>query len=370
MFSSATSLEGDPENDISFPESLSSCDSYYSVSQPLSCLLDSAFSSFTKNFNAVHINAQSIPAHFPDFLSSFDCRNIHAVLVSETFFKPCLPSTSYSLPGFHLIRNDRTGKGGGGVAIYLRSHIPFTILDKSPTAYSESAEHLFVEVLFGHLKLLLGVFYCPSLHFNYFEKFETLLEQFSTSADHTIIMGDFNTCLIKDDHRARKLKNIVSGCNLTILPTNATHFFPNCTPSLLDLMIVSSPDFVDYHGQLPAEAFSYHDLVFTSYRIRPPKAKPTVVMRRSFRNYNNLLFMSDLNKINWTSVFNAETMQDKLDIFNSLLTELFDVHAPLRPVKLKHLPAPWLTPEIKALMSKRNTAKNKYKLRPTEENLT
>ncbi|WP_337233217.1 hypothetical protein, partial [Vibrio cholerae] len=75
------------------------------------------FSAYPKCFNVIHINAQSIPAHYPELLTTFDSKHIHAILVSESWLQPVLPSTSYSLPGFQLIRNDRTGKGGGGVAI-------------------------------------------------------------------------------------------------------------------------------------------------------------------------------------------------------------------------------------------------------------
>lgn len=349
--------------------STASDDSFHSVPEPLNSFLVSKFNPFPKNFNVVHINAQSIPAHYPDFLDSFDVKNIHALLVSETFFKPCLPSTAYALPGFHLIRNDRTEKGGGGVAIYLRSHIPFSILDKSPSIYSNSAEHILLEVLFGTIKVLLGVFYSPNLHINYFDSFEALLEKYVPGADHTIIMGDFNTCLIKNDSRARRLNTIINSSNLDILPTYATHLFPGCAPSLLDLMIVSSTEHVAICGQISAEAFSYHDLVYLSYKIRPPKVKPTVVMRRSFNNMDNEKFMRDLNNIDWNCIFSALTVNDKLNIFNSLLIELFDIHAPLRPVKIKHLPAPWLTQEIKLLMAKRNTAKSKYKKNPTNVNL-
>ena len=182
-------------------------------------------------------------------------------------------------------------------------------------------------------------------------------------------MGDFNTCLIKDDWRASRLENIIKSANLNLLPTNATHFFPNTTPSQLDLMIVSSNERVATYGQLCAEAFSYHDLIYMAYKIRTPKIKPTIIMRRSFKNFNNEAFLQDLNKIDWESVLNAPTVNEKNIIFNSLLIELFDVYAPLRPIKLKHLPAPWLTEDIKTLMAKRNSAKSKYKRNPTEENL-
>ena len=365
------SFESDDGN-LFYPcTSNSSGDSFQSSSIPLNSFLESTFSPFPKNLNIIHINAQSIPAHYPDLLSTFETKDIHAVLVSETFLKPCLPSTSYALPGFHLIRNDRIGKGGGGVAIYLRSHIPFNIVTKSPAVYSESAEYLFIELLFGSLKLLLGVFYSPSMRIDYFSNFETLLENHMPHSDHTIIMGDFNTCLIKNDSRSKRLVDIIKSSNLNTLNfKNATHFFPGCLPSLLDLSLVSSLDYVSAHGQLSAEAFSYHDLLYLSYKIRPPKVKPTIVMRRSFKNFKNDNFMSDLKLIDWDAVLNADTIDDKVNIFNSILIDLFDKHAPLRPIKLKHLPAPWLTTDIRTAMAKRNRAKSKYKLSPTAENLS
>lgn len=64
-----------------------------------------------------HINVQSIPAYFPDMLADFDCKDIHTILISESWLKPCLPCTSYFCQALHLIRGDRTVGGSGGIAI-------------------------------------------------------------------------------------------------------------------------------------------------------------------------------------------------------------------------------------------------------------
>lgn len=368
MLQTIHSDASDDSSDFLSASSLSDC-SFHSASQTLDIQLENSFSSFPKNFNVVHINAQSIPAHYGDLVDTFaHNRNISAILVSETFLKTCLPSTSYSLPGFHLIRNDRAGKGGGGVAIYLKSNLPFNIIDKSPSQYTESSEHLFIEVLLGHLKILLGVFYSPNLHVDYFSRLESLLENLVPTTDHTIIMGDFNTCLLKGDSRSSRLCSIVDSINLNVLPSSSTHHFPGCQPSLLDLAIVSSTDLVSSHGQFSAEAFSYHDLIFLSYKVRCPKPKPRVIMKRNFKNFDKEEFMHDLNNIDWNIVFDAPTVDEKMDIFNFALVQIYDKHAPLRPVRLKHLPAPWLTADIKALMAKRNAAKVRYRNDPTEAN--
>ncbi|XP_026326830.1 uncharacterized protein LOC113235366 [Hyposmocoma kahamanoa] len=139
-------------------------------------------------------------------------------------------------------------------------------------------------------------------------------------------MGDFNTCLIKHDSRSTQLRSIVDSTNLSILPSSSTHHFSGCQPSLLDPIIVSSTDHISVHGQFPAEAFSYHDLVYLSYRIRCPKPKPRVVMQRNFKNFEESSFMRDLGGIDWDAVLRAQTIDLKMEIFNSMLIQIYDIH--------------------------------------------
>ncbi|CAH0397388.1 unnamed protein product [Chilo suppressalis] len=62
----------------------------------------------TETLNVCHINAQSIPCHYTELLNTFTPSSvIHAILISESWLKPCLSSVSVDLPGYTLIRNDR-----------------------------------------------------------------------------------------------------------------------------------------------------------------------------------------------------------------------------------------------------------------------
>ena len=107
-------------------------DSFCSVTDTLGDLLRIKFSqNVDRLLNVCHVNAQSIPSHYNELYDTFTNNNVHAVLISETWLKPELLSTAYSLPGFILLRNDRIGKRGGGVAIYLRADLPYKILSTS-----------------------------------------------------------------------------------------------------------------------------------------------------------------------------------------------------------------------------------------------
>ncbi|XP_052756195.1 uncharacterized protein LOC128201897 [Galleria mellonella] len=342
----------------------------HDVSISLYAQLTNLMSSNCKNnLNIVHINAQSVPAHYDDLLSAFDSKIVDAVLISESFLKPPLLSTQFSLPGFRLIRNDRVGAGGGGVAIYLRMDISYKIIEQSPSIYSQSAEYLFIEINCHYSKLVLGVYYSPSCHIDYFSSFESNLENLSTLYDHTIILGDFNTCLIKDDHRSHKLRSIISSVNLHLLPLSATHHAPHSSPSLLDLIIVTNPDNVDTFGQTPSP-FSYHDLIFVSYKLRMPKRHSKFLFLRNFKGIDLNLLSSDARKIDWSPVLDCPDIDGKVAALNSILIHLYDVHAPLRRIRVKHLPAPWLDETIKTFMAKRDRAKRKYRRSPTEYQLS
>ncbi|KAL0880705.1 hypothetical protein ABMA27_001921 [Loxostege sticticalis] len=370
MDSSGTnSADSQSDHFLSFSsESSDEDDSFHSSSLPLRDVLNSVFSDVPKNLNIIHINAQSIPAHYPDMLTAFDNQNIHAILVSETWLKPCLPSTSYSIPGFQLVRNDRVVRTGGGIAIYIRSHIPFHIVDISPpTSSSDLAQHLFIELTLSHTKILLGVFYSPSIRADYFSALEKTLEDITPLYDHLVLMGDFNTCLLKNDTRACHLRSLVDACNLHILPLKA-HYFPNSTPSLLDLMIVSSSENIAQHGQCSADAFSYHDLVYLSYKVRPPKPKMKLLLQRNFGGMNIDELRQDAADTDWSMIDHVGCIDEKVALFNTLLINLIDKHAPIRPVKIKHSPAPWLTDDLKTLRNKKNSAKSKFKMNPSDHN--
>ncbi|CAG9134498.1 unnamed protein product [Plutella xylostella] len=77
----------------------------------------------------------------------------------------------------------------------------------------------------------------------------------------------------------------------------------------------------------------------------------------------------DAKAIDWAQLNDIDDIDERVTMFNSLLTNLFNKHAPLRPVRVKQLPAPWLTDKIKGFMTKRDHAKYRYKKQPTEENL-
>ena len=64
---------------------------------------------------------------------------------------------------------------------------------------------------------------------------------------------------------------------------------------------------------------------------------------------------ADFQKLPFSTVYAMEDPEDKLDIFNNLVTECIDRHAPLKRIKCTRPPAPWLKSlDIQQLISERN----------------
>lgn len=58
----------------------------------------------------------------------------------------------------------------------------------------------------------------------------------------------------------------------------------------------------------------------------------------------------DAQSTEWSAITELSSIDDKVEMFNSLITRLYDVHAAVKLIKLKHLPAPWLTEDLKLFL--------------------
>ncbi|XP_063825284.1 uncharacterized protein LOC135074832 [Ostrinia nubilalis] len=230
----------------------------------------------------------------------------------------------------------------------------------SPSPYSATGEFIFIEVNVKGIKAVLGVVYCPP-GVDYLPKLESALEPISADYIHHLIMGDFNTNLLVNSSSSTKLTSLVTSLNLSILPLQATHHNIDSPDTLLDLVITSAPDSIIAHGQCPAPGFSRHDLVYASYRLHTSKQKLETVLMRSMSKVDADAIRRDAASLDWDQVVSATTIDDKVAVFNSNLLTLYDVHAPLRLVKLKRPPAPWISKGVRMAMTRRDRAFHNYK---------
>ncbi len=245
--------------------------------------------------------------------------------VSESWLKPSILSSEVSLSGYTLLRNDRLNKVGGGVAAYIREELKPIIIYTSPSEYSAKPEFLFIEVsLFASGCLLLGVCY-RSPKVGHLADFENALLRIMPGYSRVLLMGDFNTDLIKDKQRYdyRLLTTMFETCNLTILPLEPTHHTAE-TDTLIDLMVVSDPQDIVHHGQLPIPSVFKHDLIYCVFSVKIPKVSSKFIKYRDFRNLNEVAFMTDVLNSPWHGIEALQNVNDMVDGFNRIILSLYD----------------------------------------------
>ena len=89
-----------------------------------------------------------------------------------------------SLRNYHLIRKDRQGRAGGGVAIYVHDTLPYLVVN-----LNSSLEVVACKVKFNNTHLAICSIYCPNdVRLNH-DELDSLEHQLPHSK--IIVLGDF-----------------------------------------------------------------------------------------------------------------------------------------------------------------------------------
>src|SRR5699024_7433734 len=132
----------------------------------------------------------------------------------------------------------------------------------------------------------------------------------------------------------------------------------------LDLMISSNKDIVSEVSVDHSINLSDHALVKCTLNVILTKPKPILHTFRDFKYFNHDFFYHDLHNIPFDNIYYLHDINQKIELFKKYILNIFDIHAPLRTVRISKNKAPWLTP---ADMRLRNKALSRYKANKSHE---
>lgn len=317
------------------------------------------------NLNICHLNARSIPQHIDEISNILTRSKMHICAVSESFLKPNSPGSSFRVPGFKVVRNDRCQGRGGGVLLYLPEYLKHEIVAQSE--HGSNIEYLFVKICFSNIKILVGVCYNPPPSNNKIQSLSDLLQDLSSRFHHVVLLGDFNINLLSNANEVKRLKAIAKTCSLEFLklqPTCHSPISPNST--LIDHILVKNPQFVVKFGQRPVSGISEHDLIFLSYRIRVPKLNITAKYIKNFKAVNQSLLLHQAHSLNWNGIYGMACVDGKLEALMDNILFLLETCVPSKRVLQGPKSAPWYNNSIKMAEVDRDRAYNLW-LRTRDE---
>ena len=166
---------------------------------------------------------------FLGYLSNCE-HDFDIIILTETWAK----DETYTLchiPGYNSTHNLRENRRGGGVSIFVKESIDFSVIEAINTTsdFMEAVAITFQCELTGRRTNVLGIYRPPSGDAELFtESLSDIMNHHNMSANETIIAGDFNICLL-NEHSAitRNFLNMMSGCFFRPVITRPTRFQDN-----------------------------------------------------------------------------------------------------------------------------------------------
>lgn len=171
---------------------------------------------YSNRLSILHLNARSIltSERFESLVAFLHLTGIRwdIVCVSETWLDDETSKFRY-LDGYDAFFENRTGKTGGGVAVYIRSDC-ITSCNQLSLKSPAGTETVFVQCILPSTVLIVGQVYrppnaCPN---TFMEEMSDILDMTTSSSSSTIIAGDFNFDLnnIDCDTNASAFFNLLS----------------------------------------------------------------------------------------------------------------------------------------------------------------
>lgn len=90
-----------------------------------------------QTLRTAHINIRSLSSSFAIFKEFVLGEGFDVVGVTETWLTKKIKSKDVEIPGYRFVRQDRVSRGGG-VGIYIRGSIKFSVIDNEFTKDCQS----------------------------------------------------------------------------------------------------------------------------------------------------------------------------------------------------------------------------------------
>ena len=182
------------------------------------------------------------------------------------------------------------------------------------------------------------------------------------SNDIVFCLGDLNINFLNtDSYEYTYLNSLLELFNLTQIVSKPTRVTPSSS-TLLDLIMINEQKIVIYSGVISLPQFSDHHLVYCVIDLPIQKKNtPDVILTRDIKNINLIEFENHASNIDWNYVCALDNIDNKVAFLENKITQLFNVHAPLRKVRITKKYNPWITTNVKLMMRIRDRALSDYR---------
>lgn len=168
----------------------------------------------------------------------------------------------------------------------------------------------------------------------------------------------FRRSLNMNSANAKKFISFINILNINQVVDSPTHFTEHsktligviCTDARVQAV---STDIIG--NKLTKHVLVSYDLNFKKIVILPLRYNC-----RPLRSIDIEQFNCDLHKLPLAYMYTCENVNDMVTYFTELIKSIFDIHAPLKSIVIKHRSPPWITDIVKIMCRLKNVAHKRY----------
>ena len=297
-----------------------------------------------KTISVVHLNTQAICSTFDEFTCMLNTQKFDIMTLSETWLKDNPHLLDYvKLDGYEVKFRNREHTRGGGVDLYIRSDIKYKLRNGIVNANTD-IEHLWLEVALRNKNsnLLLGIFYQPNFDnlakSIWLDKFDDILTYACSRWNNSIVIsGDMNYDLSKPDELIQKrYLSILWSHNL-----NQHVKKPTRKSAILDHIITNSIAKDKNVNVIPCPEVSDNDAPYITLSTKFAPFEPHYKIIRDMKNFRQQDFIDSFATLPFELVYAFNDSNDMISVFNELISNHINEHAPLKTIRVTRPAAPW-----------------------------
>lgn len=312
------------------------------------------------------MNIQSILPHIPDICVNIKCYNPALILLSESRTTPDIDDFELILSNYTAVRCDSSSRHTGGVLLYIRDDILFSV--HREYVLEGQLWCKIIKVKYLGFDWQIGCLY-RSPNFStatFLDKLENICEDVFCNSDNirSILVGDFNLNYLSNEFYTKKIKDLFNIYGITQNVKRSTRC-TNTSNTLIDF-VLSNFDNINTCVHDEPKISDHSTISVNITNILGTMKVATRSSNDQFFKVIRSLTENNLHSIN-LSLIDSNFLLNNTDvnlIYENLLNNVESILkniAPLKTVKFKICDLPWYDQEIKLKSKQRDKAYKKFK---------
>lgn len=291
-------------------------------------------------------NVRSACHKLDEIRATLFARSIDVFICTETWFSDILDHNVTTVNGYECFREDRVGRVGGGVAIWIRSHIVATVVS---CPHLSDFECLVIK--FPNLKMIVMALYLPPSIVN---RLSSAIDGFIVaSVDEQLLKNPQYDVVIAGDLNRFDVANVCCSLNLKNISNRPTY-----SNAELDYVLFSESLAVHYDITLCApfdRSKVPHLSLLASPQMKSDKRTHNIVRRvYDLRSSFVERYVRRIDSVDWSFLDdNQSTVNEKCFLFQQSIDNIVEECIPVSYVRFSASDKPWITPVVKDLINRR-----------------